>query len=56
MNSTLHVPLAATWQGITWQRRPQMEVDFVRPWPVHPLSLLPMESRQPIPNETEAPA
>jgi hypothetical protein len=56
MNSTLHIPLAATWQGITWQRRPQMEVDFVRPWPVHPLSLLPMESRQPIPNETEAPA
>jgi hypothetical protein len=43
--STLHIPLAATWQGITWQQRPQCEVDFMGYWPVELVSLLPIESR-----------
>lgn len=56
LSSTLHIPIAATWQGITWQQRPQIEMDFVQPWPAQLVSLLPIESGQSHADETEVPA
>jgi hypothetical protein len=53
LSSTLHIPVAATWQGITWQQRPQIEMDFVQPWPAQLVSLLPIESGQPHADESE---